>query len=588
MKANKTTAEFALYWLAFILALVMRLYQLGAAALSEVEAGWALQALELARGTAVTLGPQPLYVLLTSLLFSIVKDTNFLARFFPALMGSLLIWLPFCFRRWMGDSDWLHRAGVVMAIGLALDPGLISLSRQAGSLMPALVFTLFALAGLYNRRMIWAGVCTALALLSGAAFLQGLLILAISWGLYSLFRERLVVSEEGESSREITTEPIASASIRGGAIAFLLTLLFAGSLFLLHPQGLGALADTLPAYLKSWVPPSGIPLLRLPASLLVYQLIVVIFAIIGALRAALGHWEDQRSRLLLIGISLWAMVALILPLLYAGRQVGDLAWALIPLWALASTEISRAFLADEDTNTHLVGGGLGLLLCIFAVISWINLLSIGRYQTELIIYVAIIVGAFFLGLVAALLVIAGWSVKAAKLGVVWSLCVLLGLFMISNAWGMSIVRQNGAQELWNTAPTTGQADQFMTTLSDFSSWNTGLRDQLAVVSLADTTALRWVLRDYPNAHFETSLSSTESPPVVITLKGSEEPKLAQNYRGQDFVWHVYPGWQGVFPPDFINWLAFRQAPLSEDQIILWARTDIFPGGGSGSTGSAVP
>jgi hypothetical protein len=588
MKEYKPTAEVALYGLAFLLALVMRLYQLGAGALGEVEAGWALQALGLARGGVVTLGPQPLYILLTSLLFSIIKDTNFLARLFPALMGSLIIWLPFCFRRWMGDSSWLHRAGVMMAFGLALDPGLVSLSRQAGSLMPAMAFTLFALASIYNRRMVWSGICAGLALLSGLAFLQGLLILGLSWGFYSLVSGRLSGSQPEQISEQSNSEAIPAASIRAGVVAFLLTLLFVGSLFLIHPQGLGGLADTLPAYLKSWVTPGGIPVLRLPASLLVYQLIVVIFALIAALRAWLGHSDDHQSRLLLVGLSIWAAVALLIPLLYAGRQVGDLAWSLIPLWALASTEISRAFLAEEETNTRLVGVGLGLLLCIFGVISWINLLSIGRYKTDVILYAAVIVGAFFLGLVAILLVVAGWSVKAAKLGVIWSLCILLGLFLISNAWGMSVVRQNGAQELWSVLPTTGQADQFMTTLSDFSIWNTGLRDQLAVISLADTTALRWALRDFPNARFETSLSATESPPVVITLKGSDEPKLAQNYRGQDFIWHLYPGWQGVFPPDFINWLAFRQAPLSNDQIILWARTDIFPGGGSGATGSATP
>jgi hypothetical protein len=98
----------------------------------------------------------------------------------------------------------------------------------------------------------------------------------------------------------------------------------------------------------------------------------------------------------------------------------------------------------------------------------------------------------------------------------------------------------------------------------------------------------WALRDYPNASFEMALSATESPPIVVTLKGSDEPSLAQKYRGQDFVWHRYPGWQGVFPPEFIKWLAFRKAPLSDDQIILWARTDIFPGAGSKPTGIAVP
>ena len=91
-----------LYGLAFVLALGLRLYQLGADPLSEAEAGWALQALGLAHGQAVTLGSQPAYILITSQLFSILGDTNFLARFIPAMAGSLLIWLPFYFRRRLG------------------------------------------------------------------------------------------------------------------------------------------------------------------------------------------------------------------------------------------------------------------------------------------------------------------------------------------------------------------------------------------------------------------------------------------------------------------------------------------------------
>ena len=109
-----------------------------------------------------------------------------------------------------------------------------------------------------------------------------------------------------------------------------------------------------------------------------------------------------------------------------------------------------------------------------------------------------------------------------------------------------------------------------------------------MVVLADLAALQWALRDFPNARYETALSPTESPPVVITQKGAEEPRLAQQYRGQDFVWRLYPGWQGAFPPDFVNWFAFRQAPLAQDQVILWARTDIFPGGGSDAAGNTAP
>jgi hypothetical protein len=291
---------------------------------------------------------------------------------------------------------------------------------------------------------------------------------------------------------------------------------------------------------------------------------------------------------MMAGLSIWALVAFLLPWLYVGRQVGDLAWVLIPLWALAAIEISHLLLTDDDRITRLVAAGLALLLSVFAIIGWINLLSIARYQVNVVIYWGIIIGAFLLGLIAVFLVIAGWSIKAAKLGVVLSFCVLFGLQLISTTWGMAIVRQNGAQDLWNIPPTTGQVDLLKQTLTDLSSWNTGLRDQLEVIVLADSSALKWALRDFPNARYETTLSSTESPPVVITLNGAEVPSLSKQYRGQDFVWRLYPGWQGVFPPDFINWLAFRQVPLAQDQIILWARTDVFPGGGSDATGNTTP
>ena len=113
-----------------------------------------------------------------------------------------------------------------------------------------------------------------------------------------------------------------------------------------------------------------------------------------------------------------------------------------------------------------------MLLCVFAVIGWINFLSIGRFQVNLMVYWGIIIGAFLLGLIAVLLVIAGWSVQAGRLGAVLSLCIILGLHMLSTTWGMAIVRQNGAQELWSLAPTTGQADLLEQTLADLSSWNT--------------------------------------------------------------------------------------------------------------------
>ncbi len=591
MDTKKSKPEVFLYTLAFGLALVFRFYQLGAGALSDGEAAWALQALGLARGQTVALSGQPAYLMLTSLLFSLFGNLNLLARFIPALTGSLLVWLPLMFRSWMGESTWRQRAGIVMAFGLALDPGLVSISRQAGSPMPAVAFTLLALACLYNRRMVWTGIFAGLAILSGPAFIQGLLILGLSWGLFLIAR-RGWASSEGDEEPAATKQPIPAASVRVAAFAFVLTVLAVGTLFLRHPQGLGALADSITAYLNSLLSSSGIPYLRLPASLVIYELIAVLFGLIGAVKAWLAYCNELEVRRVMVGLSIWLVIALVLPFIYAGRQVSDLVWAIVPLWALASLEIGRSFLGDEERDTYLVAIALGVLLSILAVIGWFNLLAIGRYQVNVFLYWAIIAGAFLLGLVAVLLILTAFASRAANsaasLGVTWSLCLVLGLFLIAGSWGMSIVRQNGAQELWSVSPTPGQVDGLMQTLSDLSSRNTGLRDQLEVVDLTGSPSVQWALRNFPYARTESGLSSTESPPVVITLMGADEPRLDQEYRGQDFVWRLSPGWKSILPPDFINWLAFRQVPLSQEQVILWARTDIFPGAGTDASGNTTP
>ncbi len=587
MKATRYPFVHYIYWLAFLIGLGLRLVKLGAGPLADSEATWALQALGLAHGQAVTLGAQPAYVLLTSLLFSLLGATNFVARLLPALAGSLLVWLPFCFRRWIDDSPWLHRAGLVLAFGLALDPGLVSLSRQAGSLMPALAFTLLTLAAFYNRRMVWVGIFAGLALLSGPAFLQGLLVLLVIWGLLTLLGRRPAPAGAEVDEVEPPEEPPASPSLRKAIPSFVLTLLLAGTLLLRAPQGIGALADTLSAYLSTWVTSTGIPVLRLPASFIVYQPLVVIFALVALFHFWFEYKGSSQVRLVVIGLSISSAVAIILPLFYAGRQVGDMAWALIPLWALAALEIGHALAFGMDRTPKIVAGCLAVLLFVLAVVGWMNILAIGRYQVNVGLYWAIIIGSVLLGLIGVLLVSAGWSARTAATGVVAALCVVLGLQLVANTMGMAVVRLNGSQELWSPGATTGQADLLLATLADFSSWNTGLRDQLQIVALDAPPSLQWALHQFPNASYESALSSTEAPPVVITLKGTETPVLAQQYRGQDFVWTESPGWQGAFPPGFINWLAFRAAPLNQVQVILWARADIFPGGAPVTGGTTV-
>ena len=147
--------ETALFLLALLIGLAVRLVGLGAHPLSDPEAAQALQALDASNGIRTTLGSNTAYVALTSaLFFAFGGASNALARLIPALAGSALILVPMLFREQIKP-----RPAVILSFALALEPGLTALSRQAGSPILALTFTMAAWGFWMSRRLPWAGVC---------------------------------------------------------------------------------------------------------------------------------------------------------------------------------------------------------------------------------------------------------------------------------------------------------------------------------------------------------------------------------------------------------------------------------------------
>src|SRR5688500_5515187 len=244
MNSSAFKHEGWLYWLAFLIALGFRLIQLGASPLTDSEATLALQALHLAQGKAPLLGSQPGYILLTSILFAVIEATNFMARFVPALVGSTLAFVPYFFR-----DKIKPRPALILAFLLAIDPGLVALSRQAGGTVLAVTFLLFAWAMWRNRRAIPAGIFAGLALLSGPSLWAGLLVLGLTWlfiqGTESKPASETADQSPGEASNlqsPITNYQLLTPESRpvllSLLLSLLLTILFGSTLFFLSPNGL--------------------------------------------------------------------------------------------------------------------------------------------------------------------------------------------------------------------------------------------------------------------------------------------------------------------------------------------------------------
>jgi hypothetical protein len=573
-----------LYGLAFLIALAFRLVQLGASPLNDSEALLAMQALQIARGDSPLLGPQPAYILLTSVLFSVIESTNFMARFLPAIAGSTLVFAPFLFREKLKP-----RPALVLAFLFAIDPGLVALSRLAGGTILAITFTLFAWGLWIHRRPIPAGIFAGLALLSGTSIWMGLFAFGLLWlfiqGLESrksTDQSQISNSQNSDSENFEPTPPAnelpgTSYPLRPAILAMVTTLILVGTLFFLAPNGLSAWVSSLPAYLSGWVAASVMTPARTAFTLLVYETLGIFFAVLALIRGL----RAGSQRIIRLGI--WLGVSLLLTVFY--RQPGELAWVILPLLALASLEISRNL--NISRSERLEVGVVATALLILLAYIWFDIAAIGLDPFNQFVtaipglgsiqnprYV-ILYGALGILVLCILFVAFGWSARIARLGTEWAFLIFLTVYSLGAAWGSSGVRNLNGVELWTPDQKPAQADLLLKSVMDVSEMSLG-HDQSQPVTIVgvDSAALEWLLRD----HFAEQVSALDpqsSPPIIITPV-MDNLELPTAYRGQDFTWRQRVIYESMPRPEWWRWLVNRQLPRENETIILWARDDLFP------------
>jgi hypothetical protein len=553
--------ETGLYLLALIIGLAVRLVSLGRLPLSDQEATWALQALGIANGTHPVLGSQPGYVVLTAaLFFAFGGATNALARLLPALTGSALILVPSLFRERLRP-----RPAVILAFALALEPGLAALSRQAGSSILAVTFTLAAWGLWEKRRFAAAGICAGMALLSGPALWAGVLGLAIAWALLRPFEREATPTAKvraGLTQRVQRRDWITAAVYAAGAIVLI------GTLFMAVPGGLSAWIASLPDYISGWGRASDISIPVMLSSLLAYQPLGILLALVTIVRGWLQASPRVRR------LSTWMVVALLLALFYPSRQVVDLGWMLIPLWALASLEAARSLNVHPSERREVLGAValIGVLL-VFVWLDYLALQRPGVLPDQALLRTWLLLGSLFLLGVSLLLVAVGWSARIARFGAVWGLAAFLGVYSFGALMAASGIRNvpNGA-EMWSPGAQLPMAELLQRSVRDQSSWSDIDPDSQSVtIAGIDSPALQWMLRDRP-VEVRASAGAAAGSPMVIT-GDQQDPALTATYRGQSFVWRSTPLWSWAAFPE---WLPFHEAAHQDEAIILWVRNDLFP------------
>ncbi len=579
MKPGKLTVEHGLYCLAFILALGVRFLALGNSFLSDQEATWALQAFTLAHNSHALIGTQPAYILLTSALFYLLSSSEWLARFWPALVGSLLVLSPLLFRKQIGKT-----AGLCTAFFLALDPGLTAVSRQAGGSLLAVTFVVLALGFYLQNEPAWMGICAGMAVLGGSELWPGLLGLALVAGWSGLLHPAEAINrtrkatENGLQSSQDSTPPLAWSKVLIGAAA---TLFVVGTGFFFAPQGLGAIFSSLTAYLKGWAVMPAFTPLRLLSALLAYSPFTFLLSLAGLV---MGFVRGDKTDSFL---ARWMLVALLLALFYPGRQVSDLVWPLIPILALAARQIARIRL-EEFGDWYISLGQMALIFALLAFtwlnVSWLvndNPGGLGMQEAQL--HLAAIAGALLLIVVISVLVVWGWSLRAAVGGLAGAIGIILIIFSLSGTINAAGLGHAPSTELWRSSPYVQEGDLLMTSLGDVSEWNTGRRDwlDLSVISLP-SPSLHWALRNWNNVSYVEQIPPDAKPSLVIT-QDQKSLSLGAAYTGQSFALGQLVNWSKTQPSAWLNWFMFRDAVNDQDIIVLWVRSDLFPGAGPTTT-----
>ncbi len=546
--------DFILFALAFLLALALRLVRLGAAPLSDEEARWALQALHLARGLHPDIGPNPAYVMLTALTFFVFQANGFTARLVPALFGSLLVLAPRLFRDRLGNKP-----AYVLAFALAIEPGLLSLSRQAGSQIIVVSAALLAWGFWRNGRVRWAGFFAGIALLAGPALWPGLVGLALAYGF-----------TRGSAPESSKSQPLDRKSLLT-ALGFATgTYLAIGSLFLTSLGGLGAGLASLPAYLGGWGDFTDVVFFHPLIGLLVYDLMAVLLGMVALVRGI-----RVRSGLIIF-LGWWLLASLVIAIANPSRQVADLSWSLVPLWALASIEITQYLYPIRDGVWETLGM-LCLTTCILAF-AWFNFAAIALSSlsaSDIQLRWIVIVGALALLILSVALVAFGWSVQTALQGSAWGLLIALSIYTLGATIAAGRLRVGPTVDMWAIGPQVDQAPILVDQMNNMSRWKAGAKESLdvAVIGL-DSPALQWALRDW-NATYTQDLTLIGNPSLVITTDQVANPAWKSGYRGESFVWRDYPGWLQASTADWLHWVALHYMPQGQQKIILWARNDVF-------------
>lgn len=558
MYSTRISIEYTVYALILVAALAFRFLVLGRIPLNNDEARLAIEAMNVSRGNEVLISGQPGYVSLTSIMFSIVNDSNFLARFWPAFIGSLLVLLPLLFRDRIGKTT-----ALILSLLLAFDPFLITISRSANGSIFALVGLLAGIGFWRKNRPVFTGIGFGLALLGGVDLWGGLTAVVLAFLVTLWFNKKNLDNETTESNKP---------SMKVTVISFLITVLAIGTVFLTHPGVISAIGSSLVEYIQSWGAAYTTPFTSAAILWLLIQIPMICLGIWG-LMSGIKHKVPKASFL-----GIWWGIQLLVSVLNPGRNLVELFWVSIPMLVLASMALGMFFSQQKSENrwVFLAETVLVIALCIFSFMNFAALVNSNGLDAETMRNR--IIGTLLplvLLAVVTLLFAWGWSPNSTRRGLVVGLGLMLFAGWFGSSWKAADLGSRPEFEFKFGGETPVGSETLLSSMADLSRWTTSQTNRIDVqITGLESDSLSWALRDFENLTQESSFNPNSTSSIILT-PADIEIQGTSAYRGQKVLWSVQPAFAEMSIQDWMKWGLFRIGPQNKTELIFWAKNILF-------------
>lgn len=564
------TVEKGIYGILVLIALVLRLVDLGGAPMNAGEAGQAIAAYRLATGSGLPSGLyNPLLLTFNFLTFVFGGASDTFARLLPALAGALLVAIPYWMRRW------LDRPGAIAAAALlALSPSFVAFSRvldpaiiAAFGIAAALTMGLRVLVAHIPRRYILTAAYLAVALVAGRA--------GWVWALLTIgFALAVVYYPEDTVTREDILA--AARALRDDRSTLFTTIVVGVVVFLalstavfFNPTGFQAVLDTA----AGWWRGSGesAPAWQYLLDIAAYDTLTLVFGLVG-----LGWLIFRRRNLFAVYLGLWFLVMLILSLLSPVRPPSGVIAILLPLTLLAGMLLGEFF---GDVAAHGAWEREGLLLLIALPFVVGPLFRLTEYLAPLTpptsssLTPLVLLGIFVIGL--TIVFVGGWSLfgRAAALRAGGLLVVLiLGLLLVRSTVSVAYSTAFIPQEFLTGSQTSPDVVRVVDDLQGVALDRYGAAQTKPVaVDASLTPTLLWYLRDFPTVDVRNNAATSGVSQILAAAPSTPQVQTPQGYVGQRARFETSWLPSGMGWRDWLRWFLYRNAAGAPPQIdwMIW-------------------